>query len=107
MSLVTHTLTIAADTPDALRRADRAVQSLAGTSRRQTQALFDSDCVTVNGQISHEPWRPLAVDDAVTVAFDTERRYEATKRPPSYLGFDRCAQGADGPTHGRSRTARR
>lgn len=83
---------VTSDTPLAQRRVDRMVQALTGSSRRQTQGLFDVDCVHCNGQVCHEPWRHLEVGDEVAVEFDPGQRYAPRKRSPSYLGFEVLAE---------------
>lgn len=87
MPLTTKTLEITADTPEALCKADRAVQSLAGTSRSQTVGLFDAECVTVNGEPCNAPWRRLAVGDTIAVRYHPGQRYAPKKKPPKHLGF--------------------
>lgn len=80
-------MVIEPQTPPDLWRADRAVQHLTSASRRQTNGLFDSGCVTLNGAPCAEPWKHLAVGDRIEVDFDPERRYKARPKPPKYLGF--------------------
>jgi 23S rRNA pseudouridine1911/1915/1917 synthase len=84
---MTKVLTIADKTAEALRKADRAVQSLAGVSRSQTVGLFDAQCVWVNGELCAAPWRRLMVGDTVEVRYDPARRYSPRKKPPQPLGF--------------------
>lgn len=88
MSLTKKTFAITRDVPSEQRRADRVAQHLTGASRRQTQGLFDHDCVLVNGEICHEPWRWLKDGDSVDIRYDEQQRYAAIKRPPKYLGFE-------------------
>lgn len=88
-------LTISADTPRELWRADRAVQHLTQASRRQTNGLFDAQCVTLNGQPCAEPWRHLVEGDTIVVDFEPERRYKARAKPPKHLGFSIEYEDAD------------
>jgi 23S rRNA pseudouridine1911/1915/1917 synthase len=88
MSVVNKTLTIAEDTPPLLWKADRAVQSLAEASRRQTTGMFDHDCVRVNGEPCKEPWRPLVVGDTVELRYDPEQNYSPKKKPRRPVGFE-------------------
>lgn len=85
-------MAVTAETPLVQRRVDRMVQALAGTSRRQTQGLFDAQCVQLNGKPCVEPWLHLETGDEVAVEFDSDQRYAPTKRPPKYLGFDILAE---------------
>ncbi|MBM4004634.1 MAG: RluA family pseudouridine synthase [Planctomycetes bacterium] len=82
-----RSLAIGPETPELLRKADRAVQSLAGASRRQTVGLFDHGCVFVNGLPCSAPWQRLGPGDVVELRFDDARRYAPRKKPPKYLGF--------------------
>lgn len=88
MSVVTKSLTIAEDTPPLLWKADRAVQSLANASRRQTTGMFDHECVRVNGEPCQEPWRPLVLGDVVELRYDPEQNYSPKKKPRRPIGFD-------------------
>ena len=88
VSLTTKTLRITEETPEDLRKADRAVQSLAGTSRRQTAGLFDQKCVLLNGQPCETPWQRLAVGDNIELRYDPGQRYSPIKKPPKYVGFE-------------------
>lgn len=88
MPLGTKALAVTADTPDAMRKADRAVQSLTGISRRQVLGLFHQQCVTVNGRPCGQPWRRLSAGDIVEVRYDPHRRYKPQKAPPRPPGFD-------------------
>jgi len=86
--LTTKILQITDETPEELRKADRAVQSLAGTSRRQTVGLFDRQCVRLNGQPCETPWERLSVGDTIELRYDPAQRYSPTKKPPKYVGFE-------------------
>ena len=87
VALTTKSLQITPQTPAEIRKADRAVQSLAGTSRRQTRGLFHQRCVWLNGQPGPAPWQRLAVGDTIEVRYERGRRY-ATKTPsPRNPGF--------------------
>lgn len=88
MPLCVKTLEVSSATPDAARKMDRAVQSLTGVSRRQIVALFDQQCVLLNGQLCQQPWQRLSVGDVVEVRYDPAQRYRPKKRPPRHLGFD-------------------
>jgi 23S rRNA pseudouridine1911/1915/1917 synthase len=88
MGVTTKTLTIAAETPPLLWKADRAVQALAAASRRQTTGMFDHDCVKVNGEPCSEPWRPLVVGDVVELRYDPAQNYSPKKKPKRPVGFD-------------------
>lgn len=88
VTLTTRSLQITEQLPQELWKADRAVQSLAGTSRRQTVGLFDKGCVRVNGQPCAAPWQRLQLGDLVEIIYDRHQRYSPTKKPPKYLGFD-------------------
>lgn len=88
MPLCVKTLEVSSVTPDETRKMDRAVQSLTGVSRRQVVALFDQQCVLLNGQLCRQPWQRLSVGDVVEVRYDPARRYRPQKRPPRHLGFD-------------------
>lgn len=94
-NLETRHLTIDAQTPTELWRADRAVQHLTGASRRQTNGLFDQACVTLNGQPCAEPWKHLAAGDTVQVIYESGRRYKEQVKPPKYLGFTIEYEDAD------------
>ncbi len=88
MSLIIKALQITAETPADLCKADRAVQSLAGTSRRQTVGLFQQHCVWLNGQPCAAPWQRLASGDSLEIRYDPGQRYAPKKKPPKHLGFD-------------------
>lgn len=81
-------LIITSEVPAEQRRADRVVQFLTGASRRQTQGLFDQQCVRRNGGVCTEPWRWLDDADVLEVRYDDGQRYAAVKRPPKHLGFE-------------------
>ena len=88
MPLTIKALEITPDTPDDLRKADRAVQSLAGVSRRQTVGLFDQHCVSLNGQPCEAPWQRLSIGDRIEIRYDAGQKYTPKKKPPRHLGFD-------------------
>jgi 23S rRNA pseudouridine1911/1915/1917 synthase len=88
MPLTTKVLQITAETPPDVRKADRAVQSLAGTSRRGTAGLFHQQCVRLNGQVCMAPWQRLAIGDTIEVRFQPGQRYAPKKPAPRNLGFD-------------------
>jgi 23S rRNA pseudouridine1911/1915/1917 synthase len=88
VTITTRTLAITDQVPEELWKADRAVQSLAGTSRRQTVGLFDKGCVRINGQPCSAPWQRLQLGDVVELQYDLHQRYSPNKKPPRYLGFD-------------------
>jgi 23S rRNA pseudouridine1911/1915/1917 synthase len=87
MPSILKSLSIAADTPGELLKADRAVQSLVEVSRSQIVGLFDGACVTVNGQPCPNPWQRLAVGDTVEVRYDPARRYSRKGPPARPVGF--------------------
>ena len=88
MPLQTSTLAVTAETPDEIRKMDRAVQSLTGLSRRQILGLFDHECVQLNGQPCAQPWQRLSPGDLVEVCYDPHQRYHPKKKLPRHLGFD-------------------
>jgi len=88
-------LTIDAETPIELWRADRAVQHLTHASRRQTNGLFDEGCVSLNGQPCTEPWKHLVLGDCIQVVYEPSRRYKAHVKPPKHLGFHIEYEDAD------------
>ena len=88
MSLITKQLLITDDTPAEICKADRAVQALAGTSRRQTIGLFDHGCVLLNGDPCVAPWQRLSPGDRIELQYEPNRRYSPKKKPPTYLGFE-------------------
>ena len=75
MPLIVKTLQVISTTPDELRKADRAIQSLAGTSRRQTVGLFDRQCVMLNGQPCAAPWQRLELGDTIELHYDPGQGY--------------------------------
>lgn len=70
MAITTQSLRVCEQTPPELRKADRAVQSLAGTTRSRTRALFEQGCVAVNGRRCDQPFLRLEVGDLVEVHRD-------------------------------------
>ena len=88
MSMVTKELRITVGTPMEICKADRAVQSLADTSRRQTVGLFDQGCVWLNGELCRAPWQRLCPGDVIELRYEPGRRYSPQKKPPAHLGFD-------------------
>lgn len=80
--------TVSQETPEDERRLDKIVRALTGFSVRQAQGLFAADGVTLNGQVSQEPWKRLSPGDVVEVAFESGRRYKPAPKPRSYSGFE-------------------
>jgi 23S rRNA pseudouridine1911/1915/1917 synthase len=80
-------LRITPKTPEEIRKADRAVQSLAGTSRRQTVGLFEQNCVWLNGKLCTAPWQRLEIGDTVELRYQADQRYAPKKKPPRHLPF--------------------
>jgi len=57
-------------TSEMVGRVDRVVQHLTGLSRARVRALFDHDCVRVNGQLGYRDFSPVQAGDEVEVRFD-------------------------------------
>lgn len=87
VALTSKTLRIAESVPQDLWKADRAVQSLTGTSRQQTVGLFHANCVTLNGQLCVAPWQRLQTGDVLEIRYDPSRRYSPKKRLPRKPDF--------------------
>jgi 23S rRNA pseudouridine1911/1915/1917 synthase len=68
-------------------RVDRLIQELAGGTRAHVAGLFDFDCVSINGQTTHDRWRRVAAGDNVQVRFEKGRRYHSRARPRPHRGF--------------------
>ena len=87
MALTTKSLQVTTDTPAEMRKADRAVQSLVGASRRDTLGLFHQRCVRLNGRPCQAPWQRLAVGDTIEICYERGRRYATKTPPPRNPGF--------------------
>jgi len=78
--------TILTETCDAPQRADVFVRTFCEKSRSALRAMFQQDCVTVNGQRCTDPGKQLAVGDKVVVSFDPKKKYrEQSERYKSRL----------------------
>jgi len=87
VAILSHTLRITDDTPLELRKADRAAQSLADTSRSETRALFEQGCVLVNGEPCDQPFRRLSPGDVVEVRRDPAHRPRSRGKARAPAGF--------------------
>jgi 23S rRNA pseudouridine1911/1915/1917 synthase len=88
MPLTIRSTTISDDVPAENRKADRAVQSLTGTSRRETVGLFDHHCVWLNGTPCSAPWQRLAVGDTIEVRYYPAQRYLPQGKRARSAGLD-------------------
>jgi 23S rRNA pseudouridine1911/1915/1917 synthase len=75
MPIVETSLSVTVDSPWIESRVDRLVQQWTAGSRSQVMGLFDHRCVSINGAVTMEPGRRLAVGDHVAIRYDNSRRY--------------------------------
>ncbi len=62
-------------TQEKAERADLAVQRMCERSRAQVRAMFQSGCVTKNGEPCTNPGEMLAAGDRIVLTFDPQRKY--------------------------------
>lgn len=87
MPLVETSLSVTVDSPWIESRVDRLVQEWTAGSRSQVIGLFDHGCVSINGAVTLEPGRRLAVGDHVAIRYDGARRYHPKPPVASRSGF--------------------
>jgi 23S rRNA pseudouridine1911/1915/1917 synthase len=61
-------------------KVDHIVMSLCNLPRSQIRALFDNECVFVNGQKCTNPARKLNLKDQLTLTYDSLRKYKEKKK---------------------------
>ncbi len=87
MPFITRQAVVDSASPHVGGRIDRLVQELVGGTRSHVTGLFDHDCVTFNGQPTHETGWRLAAGDRVEVRFEANRRYAPRAKPRPHRGF--------------------
>lgn len=79
MSKLVHKKHTVDQAEDSLRKADKIVLSLCDRPRSQIRAMFQNDCVRVDGVLVHNPGLTLESGQVLELSFEENRKYKEKK----------------------------
>ena len=71
-----------------ITKIDAAVKTVFSGPRSQLRAIFQQECVLLNGKTCTNPGTPVKPGDTVTVNYDTHRKYKEKPKPYTSRAFE-------------------